>query len=114
MTLIARVFCVLALVAFAAGAVANAAGAAAVASDTVAQDAGMTGAAGCDACDDMQASFDNLACQFVCGAGSLVALQAPSAFVHAAAAVAAHDGSCVGTMRGIAGPGFTQPPRSFL
>lgn len=112
--LVARLFCVLALVAFAAGGFAHAAGSAVIGSAMVAQDAGMTGEAGCDACEDMKAGSSLLACQFVCSAGSLVALQAPSPVATSQTGIGLHYAKTVSNLLGISGPPFTQPPRFFI
>ena len=114
MRFLARIFCVIALVAFAASAVAHSAGSAAIGSAMISQDASMTDSAGCDACDDPQMSFSNMSCDLVCNAGGLVGMQMPLAVAVLDAAADSHTGAPISTLADIAGPLLAQPPRSLL
>lgn len=114
MKFLARITCILALVALAAGAIANSAGSAVMASAMVAAGAGMADMNDCDACGDTESGLGGLACDFVCNAPGIAAVQAPLADSVPAIAPDAHASLPERTAHGIAGPPAKQPPRTLI
>lgn len=114
MKFFARLVCVLALVAFAAGTVAQSAGSAAMASEMITADAGVTDMGACDACDVPEAGIVGISCDFVCAAGGLAAMSISPADSVATVASDRPAGMPARTAHGFAAPPSTQPPRTFL
>lgn len=111
MHVVARIFCIIALAVYAGGAAIQSAGAVEVGSAIQTQDGSM---ADCDACDHPDASITGIACDFVCNAGSLVALQALLPAADSNAVASSHDGVPIAALRGISGSRLSQPPRVLL
>ena len=107
MKVIARIFCLLSLVAFVTGAVAHSAGSAAM----ITADADMALGGDCEVCDNPDDGADGTACNFVCTVSGVVALQsindesAPK-FTSAKLDLISNQAEA-----GIAGPPAKQPPR---
>ena len=114
MKFFARILCAFAIVAFAASAIGQSAGAAAMASAMITADASVPVMDGCDASGDPEACIDDIVCEFACGAPALTAIPAAPAGTIPAVASDAHVSLPKRTLRGVAGPLFTQPPRSHL
>ena len=114
MILFARLFCFLALMAFAVGAVANSAGSAAMASAMITVDAGMSGMDDCDACGDPEAGLKGAVCDFVCNVTGMAAVPVISADTGHVATSITHDRMPERVARSITGPPAKEPPRLHL
>lgn len=114
MILLARLFCFLALMAFAVGAVAHSAGSAAMASAMITADVGMSGMDECDACGDQEAGLKGGVCNFVCNVAGMAAVPVASADTGHVATSIAHDRMRERVARGITGPPAKEPPRFHL
>ena len=105
MKFIARIFCLLSLVAFVTGAVAHSAGSAAMASAMITADVDMALGGDCEACDNPGDGVEGTACNFACTVSGMVAIQSIT------------DGSApkftsakLGLMSNQAGPSIAGPP----
>lgn len=111
MNFVTRLLCVFAIVAFATSAIAHSAGATVMASEMITAEAGMSGIDDCAACDDPEMG---IACDFVCNAPGMAAIAVPPAGAIPTVASDVHVSVPERTLRGVAGPRSTQPPRSYL
>lgn len=111
MILLARLFCFLALMAFAVGAVAHSAGSTAMASAMITADAGMDD---CDACGDPEAGLKGAVCDFVCNVTGMAAVPVISADTGHVATSITHDRMPERVARSITGPPAKEPPRLHL
>ena len=114
MKFVARILCLLSLVAFATSAVAHSANSAAMASAMITADVDASTDGSCAACDDQEAGLDTTVCSFVCNVAGLTAIEARSehgfsAFASVVRAPMAEQG-----MQGLSGPPAKQPPRIYL
>ena len=112
MKLVARILCLLSIVAFATGAVAHSAGSAAMASAMITADAGMTSMDDCDACGDPEAGLKGATCDFVCNAPGIAAIPSISTASGLIVVSDVHVRLPEHTQSGIAAPPAKQPPRS--
>ncbi len=102
------------LAAFAASSVGHAAGSAKMAADMVAIDVASMDMADCEACDGPEVGGMGLACDFLCGSGSLAAVLGPHGdrFVQPTGGLldpAVTDDHC-----GLTCPPTEQPPRTLI
>ena len=109
-----RLFCFVALTAFAVGAVAHSAGSAAMASALITADAGMSGMDDCDACGDPEAGLKGAVCDFVCNVTGMAAIPVISADTGHVATSITHNRMPERVARGITGPPAKEPPRFHL
>ena len=111
MNIVARFLCAFAIVALATSAIAQSAGAAVMASAMITAEAGMSGMDDCDACDDTETS---IVCDFVCNAPGMAAIPVPPAGPFPTIASDVHVSVPERSLRSVAAPPSTQPPRSYL
>lgn len=114
MKFVARILCLLSLVAFATSAVAHSASSAAMASAMITADADASAKGDCAACDDQGAGLDTAVCNFVCNVAGLTAIEirAAQGFSPFASVVRAPMAEL--RMQGLSGPPAKQPPRIDL
>ena len=114
MQFIARLIFVALLAAFAASSVAHAAGSAKMAADMVAIDVASMDMADCEACDGPEVGGMGLACDFLCGSGSLAAVLGPHGdrFVQPTGGLL--DPAVTDDHRGLTCPPTEQPPRTLI
>ena len=114
MQFIARLLFVALLAAFAASSVAHAAGSAKMTANMVAADVMSMDMADCEACDGPEVGGMGLACDFLCGSGSLAAVLGPQGdrFVQPTGGLL--DPAVTADHCGLACPPTEQPPRTLI
>lgn len=114
MKLLARLICMLALLAFASGTVAHSAGSAAMTAMMVTADVSATGMDDCDACDDPKAGLAGIVCDVACNATGFAAIPVAALGTGQVGTVGGHERLPERALHGIAGPPAIAPPRSDI
>ncbi|MCW7546304.1 hypothetical protein N7I30_21255 [Aurantimonas litoralis] len=114
MQFVARLLFVAFLSAFAASSVAHAAGSAKMAADMATSHVAAMEMADCDACDGPEVGDIGIACDVLCGSGSLAAILGPQSgrFIQPLGGLL--DPAVTEDLCGLTCPPTEQPPRTFI